>query len=88
MDLDPNGHVTHGRLVEWLLEALPFGFLDRHLLADAEVHYLREANYGEAIESAAVDGDRPGTFRHRLTRLGDGAELCRAHTRWKKTDQG
>jgi acyl-CoA thioesterase FadM len=86
MDLDRNRHATHGRLVEWLLESLPGTYLEGHRLVDLEVHYLHEVRYGEVVEAGGVE-EAANAFRHNLLRRVDGTEVCRARSRWSRTDQ-
>ena len=95
-DVDVNGHANYLSYIEWLLEVIPPSLRDEGQIAELEIHFLREINFGEELSSAAerygeavlfsIDGQGAGNkgkqFLHSLTRKHDGTELVRARTVW------
>jgi acyl-ACP thioesterase len=95
-DVDINGHANYLCYIEWLLEAVPPSLRDEEQIAELEIHFLREINFGEELSSRAehqgeseiapIGGQgamRKGKqYLHSLTRKQDGAELARARTMW------
>ena len=96
-DVDINGHANYLSYIDWILEAVPASARDRQQIAEMEVHFLREASFGEGLESRArriedrtihpIDRDAcealSGTqFLHSLVREQDGEQLVRARTVW------
>jgi medium-chain acyl-[acyl-carrier-protein] hydrolase len=97
-DVDINGHANYLSYIDWILESIPPSIRDRQRVAEMEVHFLREVNFGEQLQSRArriEDGKIypvsrggseaiPGTqFLHSLLRIQDGVELARARTVWR-----
>jgi acyl-ACP thioesterase len=97
-DVDVNGHANYLSYIDWVLETIPSDIRDGQQIAEFEVHFLREVNFGEELVSRAQpieDGKVVSTgqsaspvpegkqFLHGLARKGDGAELARARTVWK-----
>ena len=96
-DVDINGHANYLSYIDWILEAVPPAIRDQHQIAEMEVHFLREVNFAEQLESRArrieelivhpVGGDAseaiPGIqFLHVLVGNREQAELVRARTVW------
>ncbi len=48
-DLDLNKHVTSTRYVDWMIDALPFDFLDAHYPSRLSIKYMKETMHGEVI---------------------------------------
>jgi medium-chain acyl-[acyl-carrier-protein] hydrolase len=102
-DVDINGHANYLSYIDWILETVPPTVRDERQIAEMEVHFLREVNFGEELESSAQrieDGmicpvgrddseAEPGTqFLHVLVRKQDQGELVRARTVWKPLTPG
>jgi acyl-ACP thioesterase len=95
-DVDINGHANYLSYIEWLLEVIPPYLRDEGQIAELEIHFLREINFGEQLWSRAenqgaadifpIGGQGAGTkgkkFLHSLVREQDGVELVRARTVW------
>ncbi len=97
-DVDINGHANYLSYIDWILEAIPPATRDEQKIAEMEVHFLREVNFGEELSSRAQrigDGEiypisggaseatAGRQFLHSLVRKQDGTELVRARTVWK-----
>ncbi len=80
-DLDLNGHVNNVRYLEWVLNNLPLGFHEMHLIKLLECNYLAEAVYGQSV-TVGSEETGPLQFDH-VVRTGD-HELFRAKTIWKE----
>jgi medium-chain acyl-[acyl-carrier-protein] hydrolase len=46
-DLDSNDHVNNVRYIDWALESLPKGFLNKHSACDIKVNYVKELSLGD-----------------------------------------
>jgi medium-chain acyl-[acyl-carrier-protein] hydrolase len=97
-NVDINGHTNYLSYFDWILDAVPASIRDRQQIAEMEVHFLREVNFGEELESRSQqieDGmifplgptaseALPGAqFLHALVRIPDQTERVRARTVWK-----
>jgi len=84
-DIDLNNHVTSVSYMEWVIESLPADVLRDGMLEELEINYLAETFFGDRVISgcSAQDGERT-VFIHRIDREGDGQELVRAKTVWKR----
>jgi acyl-ACP thioesterase len=97
-DVDINGHANYLSYSDWLLEAIPSSVRDEHVIAEMEIHFLREANFKDQVISRSQRiGDTPiqpltrvssdrgtgGEFLHSLVRKQDDMEVARARTVWK-----
>ncbi len=97
-DVDINGHANYLSYIDWILEAVPPATRDEQEIAEIEVHFLREVNFGEELFSRAQriedgkiypisEGASPAMvgkqILHSLVRKQDGVELVRARTVWK-----
>ncbi len=84
-DLDMNRHVNNVAYVQWALETLPPELRAERALAELEINFLAEANYGQELlaraEKAPSTPDE-AAFRHGLFSGADGRELARARTTW------
>jgi medium-chain acyl-[acyl-carrier-protein] hydrolase len=96
-DVDINGHANYLSYIDWILDAVPPSVREEKQIAEMEVHFLREVNFDEKLESRArriEDGlihplgqntpaAIPGTqYLHALFRRQDRTELVRARTVW------
>jgi len=96
-DEDINGHANYLSYIDWILEAVPPPTRNDRQIAEMEIHFLREASFGEGLFSRAqrieerkllpisesTQESSVGTeFLHSLVRKPDGAELARARTVW------
>jgi medium-chain acyl-[acyl-carrier-protein] hydrolase len=97
-DVDINGHANYLSYIDWVLEAIPPATRDEQKIAEMEVHFLREVNFGEElfsrsqrigdgrispIRGSASEATSGRQFLHGLVRKQDGVELVRARTVWK-----
>jgi acyl-ACP thioesterase len=96
-DVDINGHANYLSYIDWILESVPPPIREQHQIAEMEVHFLREVNFAEELESRArqieeqavspmgKDASKavPGIqFLHALVRKEEPVELVRARTVW------
>lgn len=56
-DIDSNGHVNNARYVEWLLDALPAGFLADHRLTGFRLNYRHEVRPHSLVTSMVAPFD-------------------------------
>lgn len=102
-DVDINGHANYLSYIDWILEAVPPATRDEGQIAEMEIHFLREVNFGEQLLSRAqrsgavnispisdnASEETAGTrFLHSLVRKQDGVELVRARSVWKPVGSG
>ena len=81
--LDVNGHVNNVKYLEFVIDSLPFDFLNDHHLELLEINFLAEALYDDIIE---IKTQRTSdlSFVHSIQRQHEGDELCRLKTSWVK----
>jgi medium-chain acyl-[acyl-carrier-protein] hydrolase len=88
-DLDVNQHVNNVNYIEWGLETVPEEIYKFYFLADMEITFRAESNFGDQVvsqsESHKVKDHQ--IFIHQLTREKDKRELARLRTHWKLKDQ-
>ena len=86
-DIDINRHANNVAYAGWALETVPVEVAQGMMLVDLEIAYRAEIFYGETVVARCRrigDGMAP-TFLHQLVR-GDGIELTRLVSRWRKDD--
>lgn len=86
-DLDLNGHVNYGILVDALMEAVPAELWDDGELHELEVDFRGEARPGDALHTRSypvedAEDDDAETLLHGVVRQADGREIVRARSRW------
>lgn len=88
-DVDINGHANYLSYIEWILESMPPEVRNEEEIAEMEIHFLSEANFGEEIITRSLQNGNPvssvkGTeYHHSLVRRQDGVEVARARTVWR-----
>jgi acyl-ACP thioesterase len=80
-DLDPNGHVTNTRLVEWLLDAVPDEAWRRWRPCRLSVRFAGEVRSGETVLARGIWDSGSGSSRHALAG-GDGTTRAVATASW------
>lgn len=80
-DLDPNGHVTNTRLVEWLLDTTPAEAWRRWRPHQLSVRFVGEVREGETVLARGVWESGSRSSRHGLTG-GDGTTRAVATASW------
>lgn len=89
-DIDRNQHVNNVRLMDWVLESVPDAVRQEGALVDIDLAFRAEAYRGDRVSARAVPegdgygGQRTHSFCHSLVRMGDGRELVRARSIWRK----
>jgi len=85
-DIDLNHHVNNAVYPAWALETVPQEVLRNYLPVELEVQYRAEALYEDRVLSRAREiGRKDGpAYLHQLVREGDGRELTRLKSRWRK----
>lgn len=85
-DLDVVRHVTNTQLVSWVAETVPEELEETHRLAGLEAVFQRECRLGDVVvsEAQALDDPHGAAFAHVLRHAGDGRELVRAVTAWRR----
>jgi acyl-ACP thioesterase len=83
-DIDIHHHVNNIKYIEWILDSAPFEINQTHQIHTFEVNFLAESSYEDAISiQTETLQESPPVFLHRVSREGEGRELCRARTGWK-----
>lgn len=79
-DLDINKHVNNNHYIKWLIESLPYTFLNAHRLRKLEIVYKAECFLNDRItaKSQLIDEKE---FVHSLVKNGS-TELVRATSSW------
>lgn len=86
-DIDIHHHVNNIKYIEWILDSAPFEINQTHQIHTFEINFLAESSYEDAISiQTETLRESPPVFLHRVSREGEGKELCRARTRWKKVN--
>lgn len=88
-DMDRNHHVNNVRYMDWIIESVPGCVRENARLADLELAFKAEAYRNDVIHARTAPWaeDAPENaeaFRHSLVREGDGKELVRARSVWRK----
>ena len=88
-DLDLAEHVNNTSYVGWVIEAVPDEVWNTNDLCELEIHFLSECHRGQTVLSRSQLVERSGAFevRHRLMRQEDGAEVARAVTVWRQSNE-
>jgi medium-chain acyl-[acyl-carrier-protein] hydrolase len=88
-DLDLNRHVNNAVYVAWALEVIPTEVMEECRLEELEIAFRAEARYGESILSrvAELPDDAGHSFLHQITEKGEGKELTRLRSVWKRLGQ-
>jgi len=79
-DVDSNMHVNNIRYFHWLVESLPDGILDDHVLKRVNAKFFAEARYGEKIRVSMEDEAKRNGFSHTMRSSLDNRLLAAAHT--------
>jgi len=86
-DIDMHHHVNNIKYIEWILDSFPFEVNQTHQIHSFEINFLAESSCGNAIAiHSETARELPSTFLHNVIRKGDGRELCRARTGWKRVE--
>ncbi|KAJ4897559.1 hypothetical protein Rs2_24353 [Raphanus sativus] len=93
-DLDMNHHVNNVTYIGWLLESIPQEIVDTHELQVITLDYRRECQQDDVVDSLTTSKSGPATsgtqshndsqFLHLLRLSGDGQEINRGTTMWRK----
>lgn len=97
-DLDMNKHVNNVTYIGWVLESIPQEMIDTHELQTITLDYRRECQHDDIVDSltsselngsnGSVSFEKGGQdltqFLHFLRSSGDGLELNRGRTEWRK----
>jgi medium-chain acyl-[acyl-carrier-protein] hydrolase len=86
-DLDIHHHVNNVKYIEWILDSVPFEMNQTHQIHTFEINFVAESSYEDAIliQTETLQ-ESPPAFLHRVSREGEGKELCRARARWKRVN--
>lgn len=81
-DIDLNRHVTNTRYLQWILDTLPTGILEKQL-REVDIIFKAESILGDTVLSEAGKGESEAILLHKLTSQDTGKELVQAITVWK-----
>ncbi|CAH2052566.1 unnamed protein product [Thlaspi arvense] len=94
-DLDMNQHVNNVTYIGWVLESIPQEIVDTHELQVITLDYRRECQQDDVVDSlttseiggtngSATSGHNDSQFLHLLRLSGNGQEINRGTTLWRK----
>ncbi|KAI3772862.1 hypothetical protein L6452_04056 [Arctium lappa] len=95
-DLDMNKHVNNVTYIGWVLESIPQEVIDSHELQAITLDYRRECQHDDVVDSLTTPepldnasngyaaGENLSKFLHLLRSSGDGLEINRGRTEWRK----
>ncbi|KAL0759335.1 hypothetical protein Bca101_075485 [Brassica carinata] len=99
-DLDMNQHVNNVTYIGWVLESIPQEIVDTHELQVITLDYRRECQQDDVVDSlttttseiggtngsasSGAQGQNDSQFLHLLRLSGDGQEINRGTTLWRK----
>ncbi|XP_058206640.1 oleoyl-acyl carrier protein thioesterase, chloroplastic-like isoform X2 [Rhododendron vialii] len=91
-DLDMNQHVNNVAYIGWFLESMPQEIIDNHELETITLDYRRECQQHDVVDSHTSPEPVEDTegkedycqFLHLLRLSGDGLEINRGRTEWRK----
>ncbi|KAL8208420.1 hypothetical protein R6Q57_007832 [Mikania cordata] len=92
-DLDMNKHVNNVTYIGWVLESIPQEVIDTHELQSITLDYRRECQHDDIVDSLTTpepldaskeDENNLSKFLHLLRSSGDGLEINRGRTEWRK----
>lgn len=85
-EIDINEHVNNAVYFQWMLEALPAAFLDKHFCTEVDIQFKKECGWQDIISSHCAESDAL-SFRHSL-RNDEQKEVAVATTRWLSVTEG
>lgn len=83
-DLDANNHVNNLRYLQWALETVPDYCFDTKQLSALDARFIREAYYGQTIESVTLAEEDSDCFHHRIQNATTGELCAAANTAWRE----
>ncbi len=83
-DLDANNHVNNLRYLQWALETVPEQYFDNKQLSTLDARFIKEAYYGQSIESVSLSEDEDNCFHHRIINASTGNLCAAANTGWRE----
>lgn len=83
-DLDSNKHVNNLKYLQWLFETIPDEIMDNYCLHTIEGRYVKEANYGDEVESFAEKSNVENAFNHTIKDKNNNWVCANGRTVWKK----
>lgn len=88
-DTDTNHHVNNVSFVQWMLEALPFSFLEGYSATEIDITYMKEAFGTDTLICQSgfipIPGEKGYLIDHQIVKKEEGETipLCIAHSAWK-----
>ena len=83
-DTDAYKHVNNVKYLQWALETIPDEIIDNFYMYSIDGRYVREAQYGHAIESLAEYEKDTHSFLHAMKDLDSNHVCSTARTVWRK----
>ncbi len=83
-DMDANNHVNNLRYLQWTLETIPEEIEQNYFLQSIDGRFIKEAYYGDEIESCTEPGNEENCFNHTINDLTSGQICATGQTVWKK----
>ncbi len=83
-DMDANNHVNNLRYLQWALETVPEDYFEEKQLSILDARFIKEAYYGQSIDSFTLAVDEDSSFHHRIVNATTGELCASANTAWRK----
>ncbi len=83
-DLDANNHVNNLRYLQWALETVPDVYFEEKQLSALDARFMKEAYYGQSIESVTLAESVNDCFHHRIQNATTGGLCAAANTVWRE----
>jgi len=83
-DLDANNHVNNLRYLQWALETVPEDYFEEKQLSTLDARFIKEAYYGQSIESVTLAESENSCFHHRIQNVTTGDLCAAANTAWRE----
>jgi medium-chain acyl-[acyl-carrier-protein] hydrolase len=84
-DIDVNLHTNNVQYLKWISDSYDLDFVMKNIPQSAEINYLAESVFDEAVYIKTSVEIKDGTFyNHSIFRTLDNKELCRIRIEWKQ----
>lgn len=84
-DMDLNQHVNSGRYIQWMMDSLGRGFLEKYDAVKCIVNYIDEAMPGEEVFTGRQEASSiPPVYIMNVTRKADNKEICKMKVKFKE----
>lgn len=86
-DLDGNGHVNNAHYFDWMLDTLPYEFLQNMEPKEMEIKFEKEVQYGDEVCSIAQYDEDLKQTRHKICHKDTNELFAQALITWKEINK-